>query len=132
MVVGTSPAPGRLAASRLETSRTTTHDIGMSSDLLHQIDILERECHAALGAGDDAATIKLLVHTLNTVNFTTADEERPIVRGLANMASTHADMLLHTLTCDAPAAVVHDGLIRLCDTLRDLRAAITQRPFHVP
>jgi hypothetical protein len=100
----------------------------MSTDLLIQIDRLEKACHAALRKGDDADTVALLVQTLNTVNFSVSNEERALVRGLRNLASTHADILLQALSTKAPPAVVHGGLVRLCNTLTEFRDAIEAEP----
>jgi len=69
----------------------------MSTALLHQIDTLEKACHAALRAGEDTETITVLVQTLTTVRFAVSEAEKPIVRGLANLATTHSDMLLDAL-----------------------------------
>lgn len=101
---------------------------GMSRELLSQIETLEKACHAALRAGDDKETITLLVQTLTTVKFTVSEDERPIVRGLANMASTHSEMLLSALNCGEPRTVVHNGLIRVCHSLEDLRETLQDEP----
>ena len=100
----------------------------MSTELLWQIDTLENACHAALRSGDDMEAINVLVRTLTTVRLTVSAQERPIVRGLANLASTHADMLLSALNSGPGSAVVHDGLTRVCRSLGDLREAIQDEP----
>lgn len=100
----------------------------MSRELLSQIEMLENACHAALRAGDDRETITVLVQTLTTVKFTVSEDERPIVRGLANLASTHSDMLLDALNSGEPRAVVHNGLTRVCHSLVDLRQAVQDEP----
>lgn len=96
----------------------------MSTELLSQIDMLEQACHAALRKGDDAQTIALLLRALTTVTFTVSKGERPIIRGLANLASTHSGMLLDALKAAEPAAVVHKGLTRVCNSLAELREAL--------
>jgi len=104
----------------------------MSTELLSQIDMLEKACHAALRAGDDAETIALLALTLTTVRFPISQDERPLVRGLAKLASTHAAMLLDALNAGRPKAVVHNGLTRVCDSLAELREALQDEgaPAH--
>ena len=100
----------------------------MSKHLILQIDRLEKACHAALRDGDDADTIALLMQTLNAVNFGGSGEERALVRGLANMASAHADILLQELNTNASPATVHNGLVRLCNTLTELRGSVEAPP----
>ena len=96
----------------------------MSTELLSQIDMLEKACHDALAHGDDGATIDVLLRTLTAVRFTVSDKDRPVVRGLANQATAHADMLLHALNTEGTRPMVHSGLVRLCSTLTDLRHAL--------
>lgn len=96
----------------------------MSTELLSQIDMLEKACHDALAHGDDAETIDVLVRTLTTVRFAVSEKNRPIVRGLSNLATAHADMLLSALNEKEKTPLVHTGLARLCTTLIDLRKAV--------
>jgi len=96
----------------------------MPTDLRIQIDRLEKACNVALRNGDDAETLALLAQTLNVISFNFSDEERSVTKGLANMASAHADMLLNSLTASAPPAVAHNGLARLCNTLAELRESL--------
>lgn len=103
----------------------------MSTEMLSQIDKIEKACHAALANGDDASTIDVLVRTLTTVRFTVSDSDKPVVRGLANQATAHADMILHALRTDGAEPFVHAGLTKLCTTLEDLRNTLHADP-HCP
>ena len=94
------------------------------TDLLHEIVRLERACHDSLAHGDDAATTDVLVRTLTTVRFAVSAEDRPVVRGLANQATAHADLLLHALNTEGTGPIVQTGLLRLCKTLVDIREAL--------
>jgi hypothetical protein len=95
--------------------------------LLRQIEALEKACHAALSAPDEASVIGLLMQTLNIVRFSVSDSERPVVRGMANVAAAHAQILLRALnTDDAPS--IHDGLSKLRNSLIELREVLQAAP----
>jgi len=96
----------------------------MSTKLLRQIDMLEAACHAALERGDDGKTIDVLVRTLTTLRFAVSAEEPPVVRGLTNMATAHAEMLLNSLNAEGNSVLIHAHLQQLCSTLVDLRGAV--------
>jgi hypothetical protein len=99
----------------------------MSRDLREQVEWLEKACHDALRSSENERVIDVLVQTLNGVKFLVSQTDPPLVRGLANLASAQADMLLHTLNSQEPAHVVHRGLQSLCAVLVDLRAAIEMK-----
>ena len=103
----------------------------MSTELLSQIDMLEKACHDALARHDDAEAIDVLVRTLTTVRFSVSDKDRAIVRGLANLATAHADMLLHGVKAEGSSPFVKSGLEKLCAILVDLREAVQTEPETV-
>jgi len=98
----------------------------MSTDLLVQIDRLEKACHAALRNSEDADTISFLMRILNCLKFEVAAKQRPLIRGYANLTTAHADLLLHSLSTSAPPAVIHSGLLRLCDSLAEFREIVAK------
>lgn len=93
----------------------------MSAELLRQIDMLEKACQDALARHDDAEMIDVLVRTLTTVRFSVSDNDRAMVRGLANLATAHADMLLHGVKSKGSSLFVKSGLEKLCAILVDFR-----------
>lgn len=95
--------------------------------LLRQIEALERACHAALSAPDEASVIGLLMQTLNIVRFSVSDSERPAVRGMANVAATRAQILLAALNSD-DAHALHDGLSSLYNSLMEFRVVLQASP----
>lgn len=90
----------------------------MSAELLRQIDMLEKACQDALARHDDAEMIDVLVRTLTTVRFSVSDNDRAMVRGLANLATAHADMLLHGVKSKVEFPVRQK---RLGETVRNSR-----------
>lgn len=68
----------------------------MSTNLL-RIDSLAQACHAALRSGRDEQVISFLMRTLNTAKLSVPENEKSLVRGLANLAAAQADILLRRL-----------------------------------